>query len=155
MKELFTECKIPKPSKNKSGCNSTWGENQYMQDDCVSSCKIKDPKIKSKCKCYSNYELNEMNNCLPEIKNSRLNGDQFCAYVDDDGTLIGCGAGCCDPDGCPGQCCKAALKSPDAQRPSTDTSSDSPISDIIQPNVLQFLIALVCVLMIFSVIIYI
>ena len=158
MKELFEGCEIPQPSKTKSGCTSTWGENQYMSDDCISSCKLPD-NIKSKCKCYSNYELDEMNSCLPGIKNSRLIGDQFCAYVDDDGTLIGCGAGCCPPDGCPGQCCKAAVKPPDAQRPRVDSSqlppNPNPISDLgISPNVIKFSIALVSIMMIFSVIIY-
>jgi len=156
MKELFTTCSVPPVVTNKTdpgyNCTSTWGESQPITS--CTSCKLPD-NIKSKCKCYSNYELKEMQECPQDVQNARLLGDQFCGYVDDSGTLVGCGPGCCDPDGCPGECCNGITKPPDAQRPigpsttsSDDTDDNTPLLD---PNVFKFLMFILVLLLITNV----
>ena len=150
MKEFMEGCSIPKKTSISTdiryGCVSNWGD-PHTVDEC-STCKLPD-EIKKKCKCYSNYELKEMQNCPESIKNSRSMGDQFCAYEDDDGTLIGCGPGCCDADGCPGECCKSSPSAPEKNRPVSTTSSQVQNTNmIINPNTVNFILFILVVLLV-------
>ena len=160
MKEFMEGCSIPDKSSSTTdiryGCTSVWGDPHTVEE--CSTCNLPD-KIKNKCKCYSNFELKEIQNCSESVKNSRILGDQFCAYEDDDGFLVGCGPGCCDADGCPGECCKSALKSPDANRPastspstnnSNNANSSSTTSPIVKPNTVNFIIFVLVLLLITS-----
>lgn len=158
MREFMEGCSIPKKETMSNdirhGCTSTWGDPHTVTE--CTTCKLPD-EIKKKCKCYSNYELKEIQNCPETVKNSRLMGDQFCAYEDDDGTLIGCGPGCCDPDGCPGECCKGSLRPPDKNRPSSTSTNPLIINktSTIKPNVINFIMFLLGLLIIVNMILLI
>ena len=151
MKEFMDGCSIPKKASVtndlRHGCVSNWGDPHTVEE--CSTCKLPD-EIKKKCKCYSNYELKEMQNCPESIRNSRLMGDQFCAYEDDDGTLMGCGPGCCDADGCPGECCKSSVNAPEKNRPVSTTPTYQVEQDdkIIKPNTVNFILYVLVTLLV-------
>ena len=150
MKEFMEGCSIPKKTSISTdiryGCASDWGDPHTVEE--CSTCKLPD-EIKKKCKCYSNYELKEMQNCPDTVRQSRMLGDQFCAYEDDDGTLIGCGPGCCDADGCPGECCKSAPRPPDENRPVSTTSQQVQYTNTtVKPNTFNFILFVLVLLLI-------
>ena len=151
MKEFMEGCSIPKKTSISTdiryGCASDWGDPHTVEE--CSTCKLPD-EIKKKCKCYSNYELKEMQNCPDTVRQSRILGDQFCAYEDDNGTLIGCGAGCCDADGCPGECCKSEPKPPDENRPVSTTSYQEAEykNTTVKPNTVNFILFVLVLLLI-------
>jgi len=143
-------CSIPKRASISTdiryGCVSEWGDPHTVEE--CSTCKLPD-EIKKKCKCYSNFELKELQNCPESVKNSRIMGDQFCAYEDDDGFLVGCGPGCCDADGCPGECCKGSKKPPDANKPASTTSYKvEETKSVIKPNMVNFILYVLVLLLI-------
>lgn len=124
MKELFTGCSIPEKPTDKQMCTSSWGELLGVQE--CSTCDLPQ-EIRERCKCFANYELKTMQNCDANIKTNRLEGDQFCGFIDDDGMLMPCGPGCCKQNGCPGQCCDGLRKEPEGKRPSRNEVSPSSV----------------------------
>ena len=151
MKEFMEGCSIPKRASISTdiryGCVSEWGDPHTVEE--CSTCKLPD-EIKNKCKCYSNFELKELQNCPESVKNSRIMGDQFCAYEDDDGFLVGCGPGCCEAGGCPGECCKGSKRVPEANRPASTKSYEvrQTTTTLIKPNMVNFILYVLVLLLI-------
>lgn len=150
MKEFLTTsdepsgCIEPHKPSNKTQCKVGWGE---LTED-VSSCNISS-SIKSKCKCYPNYDLNTMKACSSDNQTDRLKKDQFCAFVDDEDNLIPCGAGCCD-GGCPGQNCYTDPKDPEPLPSGTIQSRTEDNTQQKVSNTINFIVFLVLVLLVFS-----
>lgn len=114
------EEKCSEPVGKNIGCKTGWGEG-FDETKC-SICDLP-PDIKERCQCFPNYDIKLMENCDPELSKIRLESDQMCGYIDDEGLLKPCQAGCCEGKGCPGQCCDGTLGVPDKKRPITRESS--------------------------------
>lgn len=98
-----------------------------------------------KCKCYTSLDELQLKGLPEEERTNRINSNQFCAVIGDDGFLYGCDKGCCE-GGCPGQCEGVAPRPPTGvyQIPIEHKTAKIKTRPIIQ---LIFLVALVLILL--------
>lgn len=68
------------------------------------------------CKCYTDLDENTLKGLTPAERTTRINSQQFCGYVGDDGFIYGCDPSCCS-GGCPGECTGVSPRPPSGIAP--------------------------------------
>lgn len=95
------------------------------------------------CKCYTSLDQNDLKGLTPAQRTKRINSQQFCGYLGDDGFIYGCDPSCCS-GGCPGECTGVSPRPPSGTAPPDTPRIDRSTKGSAQKKVLSmFNIALI------------
>ena len=93
------------------------------------------------CKCYTSLDENDLKGLTPDQRTQKINSQQFCGYLGDDGFIYGCDPSCCS-GGCPGECTGVTPRPPSGVAPPGVT-----LQRATQKKVSMFNIALIVLIL--------